>query len=312
MVGSNQLTGAIPPSFLQLELASLRIHGNESLCVPGTSGFLSWLRGIEYRDEQEPLCNAADITTLESIYQVTGGAGWIRSTGWMDDGAVEEWEGVVADSLGRVVELDLAGNNLTGSVPAGVVALSRLQALRMGDNPLFGRLPRGLADLPIRELHYAGTEVCVPAGESFGAWLASIPSHEGTGIVCSVALTDRETLELFFHATGGPSWSESENWLTNAPLNEWHGVETDAAGRVVELMLGSFGLKGGLPPEIGARSRQAEKPRALEYRAFRPHSAEARNLADLTHLRLYNTDLSGPIPSDLGNLADLRELKPVG
>ena len=313
MVRNNRLTGPIPPSFLQLELASLGIHGNESLCVPGTSGFLSWLRGIENRDEQEPLCNAADVTALESVYQVTGGAGWTRSTGWMGDGAVEEWEGVAADSLGRVVELDLAGNNLTGSMPASVVALSRLQVLRMGDNPLFGRLPRGLAGLPIRELDYAGTEVCVPAGESFGAWLASIPSHEGTGIACSSALSDREILEVFFHATGGPGWNESENWLTNAPLNEWYGVETDAAGRVVGLVLASFwdfqsfGLKGRLPPEIG----DLDKLTSLglgNTELSGPIPPELGNLADLTYLWLYNTELSGPIPSELGNLANLRVL----
>ena len=309
-VRNNQLTGPIPSSFLRLALRGLHLGWNESLCVPGTSGFLSWLRGIDDRDEQEQLCNAADVTALESIYQVAGGAGWIRSTGWMGDGAVEEWEGVVADSLGRVVELDLAGNNLTGSMPAGVVALSRLQVLRMGDNRLFGRLPRGLAGLPMRELHYAGTEVCVPAGESFGAWLASIPSHEGTGIVCSVALTDREILEVFFHATGGPDWSESQNWLTNAPLNEWHGVETDAAGRVVGLLLGSpwqfqsFGLKGRLPPEVG----DLDKLRELGLWSTElsgPIPPELGTLADLTYLWLYNTDLSGRIPVELGNLGKL-------
>ena len=211
------------------------------------------------------------------------------------------------------MELDLAGNNLTGSMPAGVVGLSRLEVLRMGDNPLSGRLPRGLADLPIRELHYAGTEVCVPAAESFGVWLAAVPSHEGTGIVCSAALTDREILEIFFHATGGPGWSESGNWLTNAPLNQWHGVETDAAGRVVELSLGSrwlfqsFGLKGRLPPELG----ELDKLRTLGLWATElsgPIPPELGNLAELTGLLLYHTDLSGPIPSELGQLANLEVL----
>ena len=196
-----------------------------------------------------------DGAALVALYEATDGPNWLDDTNWLTDAPLGEWYGVDTDSLGRVLQLDLTANNLTGTMPASVLGLSRLAVLRIGDNPVSGRLPRGLVDLPIRELHYAGTEVCVPNHGPFRAWLAAIPSHEGTGIVCS--LSDREILEILFHATGGPGWSESENWLTDAPLNQWHGVDTDAAGRVVELSLSSFwqfesfGLKGQLPPEIG-------------------------------------------------------------
>ena len=49
------------------------------------------------------------------------------------------------------------------------------------------------------------------------------------------AFTDRDILEVFYHATGGPNWANNENWLTDRPLGEWHGVTTDAGGRVTEL-----------------------------------------------------------------------------
>ena len=38
-------------------------------------------------------------------------------------------------------------------------------------------------------------------------------------------MTDREVLETLYHATGGPSWSNHTNWLSEAPLSEWFGVE---------------------------------------------------------------------------------------
>ena len=232
LLSSNQLTGPIPPelgnlvNLWDLDLAGNRLEGplphslvrltgleylsfgnQESLCAPGTTAFVTWIGAIEGRVEGD-FCNAADVSALRSIHQATGGAGWTRSGGWMGDGAVEEWEGIVADSLGQVLELHLADNNLTGSLPASILGLSRLEVLRIGDNPVSGRLPRALVNLPIRELHYAGTEVCVPDHGSFRAWLAAVPSHEGTGIVCSGRLSDREILEIFFHATGGSGWSE--------------------------------------------------------------------------------------------------------
>ena len=42
---------------------------------------------------------------------------------------------------------------------------------------------------------------------------------------------DREALVAFYHATGGPNWDDRTNWLSAAPLSDWHGVTTmKAAG----------------------------------------------------------------------------------
>ena len=314
----NNLSGSLPRDFTKLrELTQFWFFDNQGLCAPGDSEFVGWLGRIEAgrsdRAVRGPYCNEAEIAALESLYNATGGPGWHNSGGWLDGPATAQWYGVVADSLGRVLELDLAGNNLTGSMPVSVLGLSQLEVLRIGDNPVSGHLPRGLVDLPIRELHYAGTDVCVPDHGSFMTWLAAIPSHQGTGIVCSGTLTDREILEILYHTTGGPGWSESENWLTDAPLKRWHGVDTDAAGRVVELSLrgnwlfDSFGLKGQLPPEIGGLGKLTSLTLGSTELSG-PIPPEVGNLAQLRSLYLYNTDLSGPIPPELGNLGNLRWL----
>ena len=313
----NNLSGSLPRDFTKLrELNQFWFFDNRGLCAPGDSEFVGWLGRIEAgsanRPVRGPYCNAADVVALESLYNATGGPGWHNSGGWLDGPAPAQWYGVVADSLGRVLELDLANNNLTGTMPASLLNLSQLEVLRIGDNPVSGRLPRGLVELPIRELHYAGTDLCVPDHGSFRAWLAAIPSHEGTGIVCSDTLSDRDILEILFHATGGPGWSESDNWLTDAPLKQWHGVET-SAGRVVELSLGSFwdfesfGMKGRLPPEIGGLDKLTHL-RLWSTELSGPIPPEVGNLASLRQLALYNTDLSGPIPPELGKLRNLRWL----
>ncbi|WP_419937582.1 Ig-like domain-containing protein [Candidatus Palauibacter sp.] len=279
---NNALSGPIPRNFLELDrLSTFFIVGNEALCVPGSSAFVAWLRGLEYRDG-DSLCNAADAAVLGQLYELAGGTGWNRSHGWAGDGALEEWHGVSADSLGHVTALDLTANGLAGQLPPTLGELTRMTELRVADNPgLSGRLPLSLANLSLAELRYAGTGLCVPANQSFEDWLNTISSHDGTGAECA-PLSDREILEILYEATGGPDWLNSENWLTDAPLSAWHGVVGDE-GRVVELSLSRNNLAGLIPPELG-------------------------DLASLRRLDLAKNDLEGTIPPELGDLASLGRL----
>ena len=101
---------------------------------------------------------------------------------------------------------------------------------------------------------------------------------------------DRNALVALYHATGGESWHDSTNWLTDKPLSEWDGVKTDSTGRVVELFLFRNRLSGELPAELG-------------------------NLAYLELLAIWGTTLDGvrggvigKIPAELGCLTNLRIL----
>ena len=46
------------------------------------------------------------------------------------------------------------------------------------------------------------------------------------------AESDREVLEAFYHATGGPDWFASTNWLSDEPLSEWYGVVRPSTTRI--------------------------------------------------------------------------------
>ena len=306
-VSNNALTGPVPPSLSRLdELRSFSISGN-ALCVPGTSVFAAWLQAIEYHDAAGTgFCNAADVAALRSLYDATGGTGWTQSGGWPDQGFVEDWHGVSADSLGRVTELDLARNGLAGRLPTNLGDLTRMTVLRIGDNALRGRLPLSLAQLALRDFHYADTQLCAPAEESFQAWLDGIPSHEGTGVECA-PLSDRDILALLYEATGGPDWVNNRNWVTGAPLGQWAGVSVDDEGRVVHLNLGNNNLTGRIPEELGNLANLTRL--ILEGNQLSgPIPPELGNLANLTRLILEGNQLSGPIPPELGNLANLTRL----
>ena len=94
---------------------------------------------------------------------------------------------------------------------------------------------------------------------------------------------DRELLIDFYHATDGPNWTDNTNWLTDEPLEKWHGIEVDSTGNVVSIWLNDNGLKGPLPAILG-------------------------NLTHLEVLGLVDNELSGEIPSELGNLQEMRRL----
>ena len=303
----NALSGPIPPSLLRLDELRYFYIGGNALCVPGTSAFDAWLQAIETHDAVgSSFCNAVDVAVLKSLYDATGGPGWTESGGWPGEGFVEDWYGVSVDSLGRVTELDLARNGLEGRLPARLGELTRMTALRIGDNALRDRLPLSLARLALRIFHYADTELCAPAEESFQAWLDGIASHEGTGVECA-PLSDRDVLEILYEATGGPNWTNSNNWLTDAPLRDWYGVGVDGEGRVVGLSMIQNNLSGPIPPELGSLDKLTELVLWLNDLTG-PIPPELGNLANLTSLNLFGNELVGPVPPELGSLANLTDL----
>ena len=119
---------------------------------------------------------------------------------------------------------------------------------------------------------------------------------------------DREVLEVFYDATGGPSWTNRTNWKTAAPLGEWHGVTADADGRVTRLNLHDNGLTGPLPPAL-AELANLELLALFGNDLIGPIPAQLGNLAGLRRLELGLNDLTGPVPASLGNLRDLQWLR---
>lgn len=328
----NRLSGPLPRELLQLRQLRLLEIQSTDLCVPGVASFHRWVEGIEIHDVGDSsFCNAADIAALEALHDATGGSGWIASDGWLTDRDLEKWHGVGADSLGRVTGLDLTRNGLSGQLPSGLGGLTRMTLLRIGGNDLSGRLPSSLTNLALTEFHYAGTRLCAPAEASFQRWLNGISSLEGTGIECAPLSPEREILEIVYNATGGVGWTENDNWLTDAPLEQWHGVRVDGQGRVVELRLHQNNLSGPIPPELGKLTNLtwlalgsnnlsgSIPPELGDLRALGllvlgrnnltgPIPPDLGNLAKLWSLDLSDSDLSGPVPPELGNLASLGSL----
>ena len=307
MLRNNDLTGVIPHTLSNLpNLESFSWRGNAGLCAPGTRRFISFAESLNSRFE--PFCHEADAAVLRSVYHSTRGSAWTSSDGWLQPGPLADWYGVETDSVsGRVSGLDLSRNGLSGELLENLASLDLLRELWLdGNGQLSGRLRSGMTDLPLRILSYDGTNLCTPANPSFRTWLRSIPSHSGTGTECP-PLTDRDVLEILFESTGRWSWDDHDNWLTDAPLDEWAGVETDASGHVQRLDLRENGLTGEIPSELGKLASLGNLD--LGNNALTGEiPPELGKLASLERLRLSFNGLTGVIPPELGKLANLQYL----
>ena len=123
--------------------------------------------------------------------------------------------------------------------------------------------------------------------------------------------TDREILVTFYNALDGPTWANSENWLTDAPLGEWSGVQTDDNGRVIYLQMGASGsgqeLSGEIPLEL--IDLGALEVLGLDGDGLRGEiPPEFGNFPNLRYLSLHGDGLTGEIPPELANLANLTDL----
>ena len=112
---------------------------------------------------------------------------------------------------------------------------------------------------------------------------ATVDGEAGTARI-TVLHPDRAALVAFFEAAGGPGWTRRTNWLTEAPVREWHGVLALRDGRVSGLRLDDNGLAGSVPPELGDMIGLRE--------------------LDLTD----NGELAGELPTGLASLNPLRKL----
>ena len=115
---------------------------------------------------------------------------------------------------------------------------------------------------------------------------------------------DRETLIALYNSTNGPNWNNRTNWLSDAPLDTWHGVTANARDGVTKLSLSNNQLTGLIPAELGQLAELEQLDLGFNQLAG-SIPGEFGQLKNLRSLDLGFNQLTGPIPAEFGQLGSL-------
>lgn len=239
----------------------------------------------------------AERDALVALYQDTDGDNWTNNRNWLSNASLDSWHGVSTDRDGRVVELDLSENELDGTIPSELGALTNLEKLNFSKNQLRGTIPPELGNLTnLRFLDLYEIRLSGPIPPEFGD------------------LTKLEALALFKNNLRGTIPSDLANLINLGWLllwgNQLDGTIPSELGRLTNLRwlyLSNNRLSGTIPSELGNLTN-LERLFLWGNQLSGTIPLELGNLTNLTMLALSDNQLSGAIPPELGNLIDLEGL----
>jgi Leucine-rich repeat (LRR) protein len=210
----------------------------------------------------------AERAVLLEIFAMTNGASWYNKTGWDTATAGTEctWYGVTCNASPSVTKLQLAGNNLVGSLPSDFNNLTNLTDVVIGGNHFNSPIPSLTGLTSLKSFFADSSELTGP-----------IPSLAGLISLVNFIVHDNKltgSIPLLAGLTNLGDFEVYNNKLTG-PIPPLTGLINLTCFYVF-----SNKLTGSIPPLTG--------------------------LTNLEDFEVYNNKLTGPIPPDLTSIPKLR------
>ena len=246
-------------------------------------------------EPRDPAIRESERKALIEFYNALGGPDWIERDFWASDRPVGEWHGVTTDADGRVVQLTIYDNNLTGPLSAAVCRLERLHTLHLSFNKITGQLPDGLGQCrALKNLWIKGNKVTGVLPDS----VATLPVLE--------------YLDLHANDMSGPlptKWNTPKLRIFRAEDNRISGelpAQLLAQPSLEEFFVHNNALTGRLPNTLSANLRAVLM---ANNHLSGPIPEEFGMLKKLTDLRLNKNQLTGSIPKSLTSAPALQVLR---
>ena len=287
-MGSNDLTGPIPPALGNLSNLSILGLGNNRLTgsIPPELGNLSSLTRVSLWNNQLSGPIPAELGNLARLTKLSLGS--------------NQLSGAIPSSLGNLSRLESLGlqrNQLSGPIPVSLGNLSNLTWLDFDYNQLNGSIPPQLGNLSNLTVLRLGSNQLT----------GSIPPELGRLSSLSILGLGNNRLSGNIPPQLGSLASLTRFSLWNNDLTGPIPAELGNLSRLTKLSLGSNQLTGPIPPTLGNLANLQDL--ALQSNNLSgPIPASLGGLAKLTHLRLYGNELTGAIPAELGSLNELTRL----
>ena len=222
---------------------------------------------------------------------------------WAAETPIAEWDGVIPRGTPlRVTMLLLQERQLTGEIPTELGNLSNLTGLYLGENQLTGEIPTELGNLSnLRELYLSDNQLTGEIPTELGnlsnlEWL-SLWGNQLTGEIPTGlgSLSNLEWLDIASNQLTGEMLGNLSNleWLDIASNQLTGEIPTETSPTWNGCPSGGT---GEIPPELGGLSN-LEWLGPVDGR----DTAELGNLSNLQSLDLSDNQLTGEIPTGLGD-----------
>lgn len=185
------------------------------------------------------ITSTTDSLALVALYNAAGGGSWTNKTNWLT-GAVDTWHGITITD-GRVTEIRLSDNNLTGSIAPELGNIATLTYLNLGSNTedarstnpnrnrITGTIPPALGSLTqLTYLNISSNDLTGALPETFSAltqlrelWLTGNNLSLGAFPSSILAMTQLQQVMLAYCGITGalPTQISSLNQLQKLVIN---------------------------------------------------------------------------------------------